>query len=161
MYQRYILVLICKWFLICFLGTNISSTMPSSSLHPVLQFRGLNFEEELDEYQETSTNRGNMFNSKSMYNESPIVDNLILQRSRNNSNDRYNTKSSKVINEDEVIIRSQFLSDWVDVPSYLRYNYLSFPVSALIHSIKSLSFDYSNFRIKGKKKCLPTFWILV
>ena len=85
--------------------------MPSSSLHPVLQFRGLNFEEELDEYQETSTNRGNMFNSKSMYNESPIVDNLILQRSRNNSNDRYNTKSSKVINEDEVIIRSQFLSD--------------------------------------------------
>ena len=90
------------------LGTNISSTMPASSLHPVLQFRGLNFEEELDEYQETSTNRGNMFNSKSMFNESPIVDNLILQRSRNNSNDRYNTKSSKVINDDEVII-SQFV----------------------------------------------------
>ena len=77
-------------------------------MHPVLQFRGLNFEEELDEYQETSTNRGNMLNSKSMYNESPIVDNLILQRSRNNSNDRYNTKSSKVINDDEVII-SQFV----------------------------------------------------
>ena len=83
--------------------------MPASSLHPVLQFRGLNFEEELDEYQETNqTNRGNMFHSKSMYNESPIVDNLIPQRSRNNSNDRYNTKSSKVINDDEVII-SQFV----------------------------------------------------
>ena len=93
------------------LGTNISSTMPASSLHPVLQFRGLNFEEELDEYQETSTNRGNMFNSKSMFNESPIVDNLILQRSRNNSNDRYNAKSFKVINDDEVIIRSQFSFD--------------------------------------------------
>ena len=85
--------------------------MPASSLHPVLQFRGLNFEEELDEYQETSTNRGNMLNSKSMYNESPIVDNLILQRSRNNSNDRYNAKSFKVINDDEVIIRSQFSFD--------------------------------------------------
>ena len=105
-----------------FLGTNISSTMPASSLHPVLQFRGLNFDEELDEYQETSANRGNMFNSKSMYNESSIVDNLILQRSRNNSNDRYNTKSSKVINDDEVIV-SQFLSDSVDVLSYLRYDY--------------------------------------
>ena len=92
------------------LGTNISSTMPASSLHPVLQFRGLNFEEELDEYQETSTNRSNMLNSKSMFNESPVVDNLILQRSRNNSNDRYYTKPSKVMNDDEVII-SYFLCD--------------------------------------------------
>ena len=105
-----------------FLGANISSTMPASSLHPVLQFRGLNFEEELDEYQETSTNRSNMLNSKSMFNESPVVDNLILQRSRNNSNDRYYTKPSKVMNDDEVII-SYFLCDWVDVPSYLRYNH--------------------------------------
>ena len=86
-----------------FLGTSINGSI-GTNVHPVAQFSGLNFQEEAVDRHKISLDRGYPFGSRFFSDESPLLDNTFLHRSRNNSNEpRPVLKTSNVSSDEKVI----------------------------------------------------------